>query len=406
MKQKIILHLDMNSYFASVEQQANPFLRGKPVGVCAYLSPTGTIIASSVEAKAKGIKTACRVQDAKLLDPNVVLVENEPAKYRTVTARIFGILAEYSDTMEPYSIDEAFIDVSNAVDTFVEAECLAEEIRDRIFREVGEWLRCSIGISFTKFLAKFAGDTAPKGGTQVITPETLPAALDRPVTDAWGIARGFEKRLRVLNIRTLNELRLADPHLLKRRLGLYGYYIWSHVNGRELSGISRESLPPKSIGHSYCLPRASAAAEQFEKILYKLCEKTGRRLRGRSFEARHCSFYCSLCTGGSISRHATVTEPMFTTEEIFDQVSRLYREARITEPIRMAGMSVSGFSPLSVQLSLFFDKTAERSVATALDRINNKYGEYTVCRGAMFGLEGLARDRIGFRKTVSFSDEV
>ncbi len=406
MKQKIILHLDMNSYFASVEQQANPFLRGKSVGVCAYLSPRGTIIASSVEAKAKGIRTACRVEDAKLLDPAVVLVENEPAKYRTVTARIFSILAEYSDNMEPYSIDEAFVDIGCAAATFEDASRIAEEIRRRILDEVGEWLRCSIGISYTKFLAKFAGDTAPKGGTRVITPETLPNFLDCPVTEAWGIARGFERRLAALGIRTLNELRRADASLLKRRLGWHGYYLWSNVNGIELSLVGKDSAPPKSIGHSYCLPRAASDPATTEKIIYKLCEKTGRRLRSRGFEAGHCSFYCSLIGGGHLGRSITLSESLFTTEEIFDCVMGLYREAGIESPIRMAAMSVSRLSPVSGQLSLFYDKTAKRSVSAALDRINEKYGEYTVCRGAMFGIDSFARDRIGFRKTVSFSDQV
>ena len=105
---RIILHIDMNSYFASVEQQANPFLRGKPVGVCSYLSPRGVIIASSPEAKAKGIKTGCIAEEARKLDPKIVLLENEPAKYHSTTEKIFKILSEYTDRLEPYSIDEAF----------------------------------------------------------------------------------------------------------------------------------------------------------------------------------------------------------------------------------------------------------------------------------------------------------
>ena len=111
-KNKIILHIDMNSYFASVEQQANPFLRGRSVGVCSYLSERGCIIASSVEAKAKGIKTGCRVFEARQLDPEVILLENEPAKYRSTTEKIFKTLRSYTDKVEPYSIDEAFMDLT------------------------------------------------------------------------------------------------------------------------------------------------------------------------------------------------------------------------------------------------------------------------------------------------------
>src|SRR3989344_7789183 len=111
---KIILHIDMNSYFASVEQQANPFFRGKPLAVCAYLSPKGCILASSMEAKKLGIKTGMRVYDAQKIYPNLIVLENEPAKYRSVTEKIFRILSEYTDRMEPYSIDEAFLDLTNS----------------------------------------------------------------------------------------------------------------------------------------------------------------------------------------------------------------------------------------------------------------------------------------------------
>ncbi len=223
---KIIMHIDMNSYFASVEQQANLFLRGRPVGVCAYLSPGGCIIASSMEAKAKGVKTGCRVRDAKVLCPEIFLIENEPAKYRSTTEKIFAIFEEYTDRVEHYSIDEAFLDLTGwaneriiairhpevfcsvipakagiqeedaqrhfsalswiphhpslpirsvrddsreeGQDVFYWAKVTALIIRERIKIEVGEWMDCSIGISYTKFLAKFASDIADKKSVLVI----------------------------------------------------------------------------------------------------------------------------------------------------------------------------------------------------------------------------------------------
>ena len=400
---RFILHIDMNSYFASVEQQANPFLRGKSVGVCAYLSPRGTIIASSVEAKAKGIRTAFRVTDAKLLDPDIVLVENEPAKYRTVTTKIFSILKEYTDNFEPYSIDEAFIDVTNAVNTYEAAVVLGEEIRQRIFSEVGEWLKCSIGISWTKFLAKFAGDTASKGGTKVITFENLAESLNCPVTEAWGIAKGMERRLRLLGILTLNELRLADPIRLKKSLGMYGYYCWANVNGQEISFVTKGAAPPKSIGHSYCLPKQTTDHEYLDKILYKLCEKTGRRLREKDLQACRLSLYLSLRSGESLQESETILDPLFTTEEIFTLAMKHFQKMELSASIRMMAVSVSRLSPVSGQLSLFAKNTRGRSVTEALDIINDKYGEYTVIKGAMLGTEELAYDRIGFRKTISFT---
>lgn len=402
--QRFILHVDMNSYFASVEQQANPFLRGKSVGVCAYLSPNGTIIASSVEAKAKGIKTAFRVTDAKVLDPHIVLVENEPAKYRAVTTRIFSILREYTDNFEPYSIDEAFIDVTNAVNSFAAADKIGEEIRQRIFSEVGEWLKCSIGISWTKFLAKFAGDTAPKGGTKIISPDNLAESLDCGVTEAWGIAKGLERRLRMLGITTLNELRLADAIRLKKNLGMVGYYLWANVNGQEISVVTKGATPPKSIGHSYCLPKQTTDHEYLDKILYKLCEKTGRRLREKQLEAQRLSLHIVLRSGESFQQSETVAERLFTTEEIFAVALKHFQAMELSASVRMIAISVSRLSPVTGQLSLFTSNTKGRSVTEALDVINDKYGEYTVVKGAMFGTKELAHDRIGFRKTISFEE--
>jgi len=401
---RFILHVDMNSYFASVEQQANPFLRGKLVGVCAYVSPNGAIIASSTEAKAKGIRTAMRIADDKVLDPAIVLLENEPAKYRTVTKRIFTILSDYTDNLEPYSIDEAFVDISKTVSGYDQAIETAQEIKQRIFDEVGEWLKCSVGISWTKFLAKYAGDIAPKAGIVAIQPENLAEHLERPVTDAWGIAKGMERRLRGLGITTLNELRQADPIRLKKILGLYGYYMWANVNGQEISVVTKGSAPPKSIGHSYCLPRKTTDHEYLDRILYKLCEKTGRRLRERDFEANRISLQVGLISRDFLHVSQTSATPLYTTEEIFEAAVRHFNAMDLAAPVRMLAISVSSLHSVSGQLSLFSNSFKNRSLSAALDTINDRFGEYTVRRGAMLGTESLAHDRIGFRKTVSFID--
>lgn len=401
---RIIMHLDMNSYFASVEQQANPFLRGKSVGVCAYLSENGCIIASSREAKAKGIRTGCRVSDARLLDPQTIFIENEPAKYRTVTGRIFGILREYTDQMEPYSIDEAFLDLSNTARDYEHAVELAGEIQERIFNEVGEWLRCSVGISWTKFLAKYAGDVAKKGEILCITPATLEAALEQPVTAAWGIAKAMERRLGFLGIFTLNDLRRADPIRLKKVLGLYGYYLWCHVNGREISQIGVGAAAPKSIGHSYCLAERSCERPYLEKVLYKLCEKTGRRLRERSLEARRLCVYLSFHSGEHGQETEMNMEGLFTTDEIFAAAQRCLTRMSLGSTVRMMAVSSSKLAPVSGQLSLFASDTRKRrELGQALDRINDKYGEYTVVKGIMNKMETVARDRVGFRKTILFT---
>jgi DNA polymerase-4 len=404
MKDKIILHLDMNSYFASVEQQANPFLRGKAVAVCAYLSPHGTIIASSTEAKAKGIKVGLGVQEAKLLDPGVVFVENEPAKYRCVTKRIFKIMSEYSDAMEPYSIDEAFLDLTGWVKNFAEAETLAKIIKQRITDEVGDWLRCSVGISWTKFLAKFAGDIAPKNGLLIITKENLEEHLTRDCIEAWGIGRAMTARLRLLNIRSLLQLKQADPIFLKSRLGSYGYYLWCNVNGQEISLVEKGIRAPKSIGHSYCLAKKTTDKQYLQSVLAKLCEKTGRRLRAREMEAKSITLFMHYVSGGAFTKTVKSAENFFTTEEILRPLLDALQEASLSGPVRMMAVTTHHLIPLSDQLTLFSNRRKIKSLSQALDSLNDRYGEYTVTSGLLFNTEKIARDRVGYRKTVSFEE--
>jgi DNA polymerase IV len=402
MNKRIILHIDMNSYFASVEQQANPFLRGRSVGVCAYLSPGGTIIASSLEAKAKGIKTGCRVRDALVLDPQIVLLENEPAKYRSTTEKIFAIFKSFTDTVEPYSIDEAFLDMSGWIADWARAEAVAREIQVRINREVGEWLGASIGVSWTKFLAKFAGDIAPKKGILFIrnSRELEDSLFGRPLTDAWGINTRLEQRLRALDIHNLAELRAYSPDRIRHFLGRYGYYLWANVNGIEVSSVNRGSSEPKSIGHSYCLPKKTRDKKYLKPILYKLCEKTGRRLRANNREAHGINIYFAYTHGGGIGRSWRTKDSLFTSEEIFFEADGFLEKASLALPIRMLAVSVFCLTDVSRQLSMFEDKLGQKDLSLAVDKINDKYGEYTVVRGQMFGTDQAAKDRIGFRKTV------
>lgn len=404
---KVILHLDMNSYFASVEQQANPFLRGKPVGVCACLPKTargdGCIIASSMEAKRIGVKTGMRISEAKKIYPGIILVQNEPAKYRSTTTAIFGILAQYTDRIEPYSIDEAFLDLTGWVSSLAQAGQLAASIQRQIKVEIGEWLQCSIGIAATRWLSKFASDIAPKGEVLLITPDNLEEILGRAkITEAWGIKHRMAWRLWRLGIATLNDLRRYPAANLLACLGKPGYYLWANVNGIELDGVhTAEQAQPKSIGHSYCLPRKTAEASSLRPILAKLCEKTGRRLRAQHLEARTIMAYCGLLHGHGIGGQHRLPTPLFTTAEIFNAADGLLFARPLPDVATMLAVSVTNLAPLSQQQSLFADVFKPKQAALAVDALNDKYGEHTVAAGAMWGTGQNAPDRVGYRKTVT-----
>lgn len=427
---RIILLLDMNSYFASVEQQANPLLRGRPVGVCAYLSKRGCIIAASIEAKKFGVKTGTNVADAKKLCPGIILVENEPEKYRAVSKKIFSILADYSDNVSPFSIDEAFVDLTGWVENFFEARELALIIKSRIKNEVGSWLKCSIGISFTNWLAKFAAEEKKPDGLTIIVKNqkeeqelkktfiTLRQAqhyinkntniysldtvfINRPLQHACGIASKTEARLKLIGINTLEELKHSNPQKLLSSLGKYGYYLWAHLNGIEINGwIKKEGSVQKSIGHSYCMPKQGKDKEYLRGVLFKLCEKTGRRLREQNLVAGSISSGWSYMEMKGQWRNRRLSYPIFTTQDIYREAVHFLDNAFLIDNVRMLAVSVGALSPFVPQMSFWKDDDASYDLGKALDDINDRYGEYSVYQGLLHKVKDQAQDRIGFRKSV------
>lgn len=394
----------MNSYFASVEQQANPFLRGKPIGVCATMGVNGCIIASSKEAKAKGIKTGCRVRDALFLDPGVILVENDSKKYRSTTERIIRILKRYTDAIELYSIDEAFLDLTGYTHTLEEAADVGRVIQREIKSEVGEWLSCSVGVAATRWLAKFAGDTAEKGSVLILRKENLPSYYEtKKLTDAWGINYRMERRLQQIGIFTLNELRTTDPWRLTRALGRYGYLLWANLNGIATGGLEHGGRQPKSIGHSHVLTTARRIPGAARRVLMKLCEKTGRRLRQQNLQAHGLSVWWSFTDGVGFHHSMKWPRPIFDTVDIFIPAERLFRATTKDREVLSVAVSVFLLTSRVHQLSFFDDPIARDAVTHAADRVNDRWGEYTVVRGSMWGTNRMAPDRIGFRKTSLFS---
>lgn len=427
---KIVLHVDMNSYFASVEQQANPFLRGKPVGVCAYLSKNGCIIAASIEAKKIGIKTGTLVYEARKICPSIILVENNPDKYRSTSEKIFSIFQDYSDRVEVYSIDEAFIDLDGFRYDFKKAEKLAIEIKQRIKEEVGEWLKCSIGISQTRFLAKLAGELKKPDGLTILSAsassstkasDDKKATADKPeeilfldevlknlkLTDICGINHRLEARLNFLGIYTPLELKKYPVGNLMSKLGKYGYYLWSQLHGIEIEKVRTQAETlPKSIGHSYCLPKKTKDLVFLRKVLMKLCEKTGRRLRAENLEASGVMAAIGYLRSGGMHMSRKLPETIFASQQIFYHADKILFSRPLLAPVSFLAVSVSSLKSASNQASFFSQKKEKlKSQSAALDKINNKYGEYTMVPGLMWECNDYAKDRIGFRKSVSLKEK-
>jgi DNA polymerase IV len=407
---KIILHADMNSYFASVEQQANPLLRGKPVAICSRVSRNACVIACSIEAKKLGIKTGFSLSEAHELAPSIIALEVDPPKVRAVTSRIFAIFADYTSAVEAYSIDEAFMDLSGHVSDFAAAEKLAAVIKKRIKNEVGEWLRCSIGISHTRWLAKFAGELQKPDGLTILRKEDLPVVYaGRPVDEAWGIAQGWKARLNAIGIVTLADLLIADPFELKRRFGWPGYFLWANIAGLDTQEVKPATpTPPKSVGHSYVFHKRTADSREVSAIMMKLCERVGRRLRRLGLEARRINVIYGVPAGSLAPRPTRCGDPVFESYDIFQQAWRAFLSIWDRTTVSFMAITASELSTSSNQASLFADREKRRAIAVALDAVNERHGDYAIIRGRMWAgsragrerVEKWAPERVGFRQTV------
>ncbi len=417
MPERIIIHVDMNSYFASVEQQANPTLRGRPVGVCAYLHPQGCVIAASVEAKQRGVTVGMTVEQARDACPKMLFVQNDPAKYRAVTSRLFKILHELSDTIEHYSIDEAFVDLTGWVRDTAEAAFLVSRVKYRLTHEIGDWLRCSAGIAPTRFLAKFGSDRKKPDGLVIITSENLDEHLSRVnLEDLCGIGPRLRRRLERYGIRTPLELKYHPIGNLMRLLGKNGYYWWSRLRAVECERLSDGDALPKSVGHSYCVPDRVNREGNVEAVLTKLAERAGRRLRAYGLLAGSISVAIGLRKSREyIGDWTRFDEPADDSFSIVRQTSRLLQGVWQRESVSFLAVTLGDlslptgqlrFGDLLEQASGAHDAPGLRDsgalrVSKSVDVIRDRYGDRSIVFGRMFRLNGdEAPDRIGFRKIV------
>lgn len=416
MPERIIIHVDMNSYFASVEQQANPSLRGRPVGVCAYLHPHGCVIAASVEAKQRGVKVGMTVDQAREACQQTIFVQNDPTKYRAVTSRLFKILHDLSDTIEHYSIDEAFVDLTGWARDEAEAAFLASRVKYRLTHEVGDWLRCSVGIAPTRFLAKFGSDLKKPDGLTIVNTSNLDDYLSRvSLEDLCGIGPRLRKRLERVGIRTPLELKYHPIGNLMRILGKNGYYWWSRLRAIECETLSSGDTLPKSVGHSYCVPNRVNKEGNVEAVLTRLAERAGRRLRAYGMLAETISVAVGFRHSDAyIGDWTRFDQPVDDSFSIVRQTSRLLHQTWKHEPVRFLAVTLGELSLPDGQMRFgdlleaahgAHDAPGLRDpsilrVSKSVDSIRDRYGDRSIVFGRMFRLGDEAPDRIGFRKIV------
>ncbi len=415
-----IMHIDMNACFARAEQQAWPRQRDKPLGVTPVNVPGGATISPSYELKALGVKTGMRNRDVKLLAPDVILKESNPALYREVHRRFCRIFRDYSPDVVPKSIDEAVIDFSGTPALRDKSmEEIGREIKERVKAEIGEWMLCNVGIGPNRFLAKVAaGLNKPDGLDRIDHTNLREVFAGLKLIDLPGINVRYQARLSLAGITTPLQFLDADAHFLKTQVfqSIEGYY-WS----QKLHGYEVDSAEHARGGYtnSVQLARPEARRERLLCVLDKLSHKASTRMRRDGYGCRSIGFEITLADGEKVGEHLTLHQPVLAKREILPVLKELLDQQE-QEPVRvrtqhegrefwrhemMVTRSVSRVvvwldklvkgAELQGQL-LDDEQSRARRLSQAEDLINWKYGLYTIGSPRLLGMNDIVVDRIPF----------
>ncbi len=386
MDERVIFHVDMNAFFASVEQQYNPALRGTPIIVCGNPKSRTVVAACSYEAKAFGITNGMAVHEARRLCPGVRLVSGTPEKYVDVARRIFAVFAEFTNAVEIASIDEAFLDVTGASPFFGDApEALARRIKQRI--RAGEGLTCSVGIAPNKLLAKLASNLQKPDGLVRIRAGDVAALMARlPVETLCGVGARLKASLNELGIITCQDLGQAPEEVLTARFGVIGAILKQMGQGRDDHPVvpTQEGAAVKSMGHAYTLPRDTANPGEIYGTVLRLAEQVARRLRADGYQGRTVGLTIRYADFSGVTRHATQREPTDAGLAVCRAAIRLFERhcEPIAQRVRLIGVSVSGLTRRERQLSFLEEDARLARLDRTLDRLNDRFGECTVVRAS------------------------
>lgn len=400
------MHIDLNSCFATVTQQAFPSLRGKPLGMAAYDSPNGCILSPSIEAKRFGVKTGSTVREAKLLCPDIVIRMTDTVMVRDVHIKLKKIFKDFCPDVVPKSIDEAVLDFGS-MEHIVKGKLpeVGVRIKKRLREEVGEWISCSVGIAPNRFLAKTAAGLIKPDGLVQITHENLFNVYQKlSLTDLPGINKRYEARLNMHGIYTVLDFVNTPMLKLKKEVfqSIVGYYWYLRLRGFEQDAVD---FKRKSIGQDYALKQHTKDPYEISRLLMKLCEKMGRRLRVKGLSAQGISVMLLNNDGTYWHRSRLVGRDMYTTPELFKEA--LYTLNKRPEKKPLSKISVSCYrleECKNSQPSLFDEPDKHRKLYDAVDKINDRYGEMVISPALMMGMKDLIIDRIAFGGTKELVD--
>ncbi len=391
-----IMHIDLNSCFASVEQQANPLIRNYPVAVVHSDTPYGCILAPSVEAKEWGVKTGMNLRMGRDLCPWLISRVADPPKYRQVHAQFAKILDDYSPKVISKSIDEFVLTLPASNPTRADLFAISQEIKSRIKSEIGDYLRVSIGVSTNQILAKLASGLHKPDGFDIIDSTNYAEVYGRiKLQDFCGINTRNEARLHRVGIFTSTEFYEASIQTLKSAFeSVLGRYWYTRLRGYEVDDVE---FSRRSYGQSYVLPRAMEE-DSWRPILSKLISKAARRLRRDGYMAS--GIHLSLLYGDHTHWHTghNTTNLLYDDASLLSAALSLYQQKAPKKPVKKIAVTCFGLEEDSGQLSCLVDLVKQKNLVSSLDDLNDKWGEYSVTYGSFLGSSGHVRDAIAFGK--------
>lgn len=402
-KARVILHIDMNSFYASVEQVHDPSLKGKPIAIAGNPKERrGIIVTCSYEARAYGVYTTMLIPEAKKLCPELIIIPPNFERYRAASHAFFSMLKKYSEILEPVSIDEGYLDITELSKTRYALD-VVKEIQSRIYEELS--LPCSIGVAPNKFLAKTASDMKKPMGITVLRKRDVPELLwPRDVITMHGIGKKTAEKLNSIGIFTIEQLAKADSHLLKTSFGINGERLKQKANGHDQRLVDPESIyDTKSVGNSTTLPYDVIELKEIEDVIYTLSEKVSSRLKAKGLVGTTISIQIKYNDWKNQTNSRTVNNGTDETGKIFAIARELVMEHWKEKPVRLLGVTVGNVidkTDRTEQLSIFSfeEHLKDEPIVNVMNQLERKFGEGIIHRGIKAKRPGKYQANTSFSK--------
>ena len=393
-KNYLKLFLDMDSFFASVEQQVQPPLRDVPVGIAPYTGATGCIIAASKNAKKQGIKVGTSVGEARKINPRVKILESRPFLYHLYHKEIVRVLSDFTPFLRILSIDEMAIKLDPIEQNQIEAEKIAVEIKRRICQEVGDFLTCSVGVGPNHFLAKVAAEAKKPDGINFVRLDELDKFYsDLELLDLPGINLKMQQALNLVGIRSPLEFYQAKDDFLARFFHWPGRLWYYRLRGYEVDDYKSRT---STIGHSFVLPPQFRSQAGAKKVIVKLATKVGYRLRQEHFQARSLSLYTRFLDGHA-AREFVSFSPVSDSQTLIRHALNLLAKINFSQsaPINIFVVAFK-LAQTERQRSLFSEIQKASDLSQAMDEINDQFGHDSIYFAETDHDQSIAPNRIPF----------